>query len=552
MNEFYMLLNSNASNDIFVDNSQTSFTNLIPNNVKLSEGWHVALQSLCVATSFSTNVPKEVRKTNKHIILCNSFGMPTKLISIPDNNYTKETMTAFLQNQFFETVRQSRLKTRIETLGDTTNFIVTATRCQIRINEDVCKWLNIDTTGRQLYEETHLDYFLNIVPSDDNEVIRVYIFEPDEFYEQTETEVFFNFQSLPRLMPSMIKVKLGEMKQSLSSYGNHQNLATIQFKPPNDFISFYYEAQQKEYFPLNSHLIQTLSIKLTDSIDDELNLFSHHPTFVKLKFKKMSTSSFILRLSSADSTDIYPENTASSFRIQLPKIISLNGHNWQVALSTILYPSEISLSDYLSHQDVWIEYYRLHRNDWLLAHQYNFKNEKIRSFQHLEMILNANTYVARRQKQFRIKIHRNSKKTTYDSDMTLKIRMSKTLASMLGSSTDNFITDYRERNKLIGFADIKRCMPNTISLHTDFTSPIVAGGKYCRLLKFIPILQDLQATDGSVYPSVSYESHHMDFVNLSTSDLQSLQFELKDGVGKPLVFTNNNIVTFVNLLFSKI
>jgi len=557
MDEFYSLINSEASKDVFVNNTTTSFRNTVPNNLRLNERWKVALQSVCVNASFFSNVPKEVSKTNKHFIFCALNTLPTSFITIPEDNYTRETIIDFLQNQFSDVRRNTIVQPRIEVHEGIVSFVLTVRGCQLRINEDVCKWLNIDITGRDMVEEVGLDWYLQTnnydnLDGDHEERVSVVVFKPDDFFQ--DTQIVFNIGEMNNLLPNIMKIKLGEMKQCLSSSGNHQNLAVIQFEEPNKYTNFYHEVAQKEYFSLQSDLIQTLSVKITDEADDELRIISHNPTFVKLKFKKMTTESLILRLSSRDSTDIYPENTPASFRIQLPRLMSLTGQNWQVALSSIIYPSQIVIADYLSTLDLWIEIdLQNHLGQWHRRLTIDLKEDRISTYQQLSFRINQKSLRIEHVLQFKIIIDRETQRTTYSAKGQMRIRMSPAMASLLGCSFNQFITDLTlpGEDRFIGIADIKRCMPASLALYTDFTSPIVAGGKYCRLLKFIPILRDLQERGGS--PSVSYESHHMDFVNLPTTELQSLQFELKDGTGKPLVFEDNNntAATFINLLLVK-
>jgi hypothetical protein len=46
-----------------------------------------------------------------------------------------------------------------------------------------------------------------------------------------------------------------------------------------------------------------------------------------------------LYISSRDSTDLYPQNTASNFRVQLPKYIQLDEGNWTCGVTQCVLPS---------------------------------------------------------------------------------------------------------------------------------------------------------------------------------------------------------------------
>jgi hypothetical protein len=549
MSEFYVLLHSEASKDVCVGNTSTSFTNMMPNNMQLHDGWKIALQSISLDTSFSNNVPKEVSWANHHIVYCNQAGTPSTSITIPKNNYTRETLYAFLLNEL-------RLKTNnkivIPKIMPNGKLEITIKKCRLWINEEVCKWLRIRTEGFgiQRIETTGLDWMLQKKNTNYANRDKFFEFAPDVFFS-SESKVIFDVETIPTILPKMIKIQLGEMKLSLSSSGNHQDLAIIPFDRPQNYINFYREVTQKEYFHLNSNLIQTLSIKLTDEKGDELQLISPRPTFVKLKFKNMSSSSFLLRLSSSDSTNIYTDNTAESFRIQLPRLTSLTGQNWQVALSSIIYPSQISVKDYLADQELWIELVMKDAwGQWFRRHKIDLKNEAIENNEHLQFLINTQARARRYGNNFEITIDRITKMANFKCVGELIVRMSPTMTSILGSNTCEIIAN-NEKKKQIGIVDINRCMPSNLLLYSDFTSPIIVGGKYHKLLKFIPILENFQLADGSVSSYVSYESHHMDFVDVPTTDLESLQFDLRDAAGKKLTFTNKNVATIVNLLFRK-
>jgi len=548
MDEFYILLNSNASKDVCADNLPTSFRNIMPSELILDDNWKVSLQSICMETSFSSNVPKEVSKTKKHLVYCTDSGWPLTSITIPDGNYTKSTMFAFLETKLRE--RMNNKKVIGKTFGNG-KFSITLTACQFLINRDVCEWLNINTEGKQTLFITGLDWMISSF--DPLELNKEYTsnsvayvqFIPDQFLE--DNRIIFNTKQLPIISPEVIKVLLEEIKQGLSASGNHRDLAIIPFNTSETDSSFYHEVIQKEYFPLASNLLQNLTVKLVDEDGDELQVLPAHPTFIKLKFKNMSSQSFILRLSSKDSTDIYTDNTASNFRIQLPRLMMLTGNRWEVALSTINFPSRISIGDYLSHLDLWIEIETENGwNEWGLAHTINLKNNYLSNYEELQAAINDNTFIFGNIRLFEIFIDKQ-RKVLYNSRTEMRIRMSPMLATILGANNHLFATGDNDRRRQIGTADIQACLPNAMSLYSDFTSPIIAGGKYCKMLKFIPLLRNQLEL-----PTVSYESQHMDFVNLPTTELQSLQFDLRDGSGIPLKFQNNKLVTYVNLLFRKI
>ena len=68
----------------------------------------------------------------------------------------------------------------------------------------------------------------------------------------------------------------------------------------------------------------------------------------------MNGDDFYLFLPSNASTDIYPNNNGSSFKIALPNNYELHGDEWQVALASIIYPNTwINISQHYTPESLF-------------------------------------------------------------------------------------------------------------------------------------------------------------------------------------------------------
>jgi hypothetical protein len=521
MSEFYVLLSSTASKDVFTENTSSNFSNIIPKELSLIDGWKVSLQAIYFEANFVNNLPKSIKSAIDHFVFCDLNSRPIKKVTLQANAYTTKLLYETLNTSFYGTY-EKRLKIQFDTNENIINIKIR--NCNFFILQEVCTWLKINIFGKAIANEGGKKYV--------------------KFTSNHEITTAIRTSSIiPECFPSEIKVQLMEMEQSLSSAGNHKNLSIIPFRTSNTpNYSFYHEVSQKEYFNFGSTNSQTLSVCLVDEANDELQLYSKQPTFIKLKFKRMEASSFILRLSSKDSTNLYETNNATSFRIQLPQTIIRQGV-WEVAVSSINYPSKINAGSYMRYQDLWIDFIinnaksdRVHLNEEMII---NYASLETAITKHADKILGDGIFTFEIEEDFAV---------NYTSTIPLKLKLSPTLASILGHQ--QIINLLPNENLASGIADIDRCLPNAIALYCDFTNPIVAGGKYCQILKFFPLIGEEE--ERSITHNNTYESHHMDFVRVSSNNLQSLQFELRDGNGQIIEFTNTNAVTNVNLLFQKI
>jgi hypothetical protein len=280
---------------------------------------------------------------------------------------------------------------------------------------------------------------------------------------------------------------------------------------------------------------------------------SRQPTFVKLSFKNMnSSSSFQVRLSSSDSLDIFPQNTAANFRVLLPRELSLLGNQWEVALSTIHYPSNIDPSPFLSPQDFWI---RLEFASELVQWKpslITFEPAEVVSGEAIckaitdkvhrlygEDVLMANMMVGGRMQ--------------YEAGRLINLQLSPLFAMVAAEldvvppkSSHAFTLLRKQKVNLPSVVNLSRCLPQNLLIYSDVISPVISGGKYCNVLKLIPIPLGKRANNYT-----TYVSRHLDYADVASDRVQSMQFNVRAATGEDVVFTDQPALCYVTLVFRR-
>lgn len=568
MAEFYVVLNSRDSSNIYTNNTPTNFTNILPANIRLEDGWNVSLQSICVESKFKDKVPKSVKNADIHVIYRNSitrapiasFSLPTNLV------YDRATLYNEFLTQFAKTFAGVG-KGNLDMVRKGMGMLIAVKNNELLILRGLCEWLDIDVDGRHQVIPRGTDNVYYVIPGENRGGILLGV--------TINPNVHLPF---PIIAPTLLKVQLEEMRPSLSHAKTRKDLTIIPFQSEQKSF-FYHEAKQKEYFPLLSDRIEKLSLRLIDEDNEELDLLTLQPAVIKLKFKKMNGLTFVVRVTSQDSVDLHTENNSNHFRIQLPHPIVLSGGSWQVALLSAIYPKNISISDQLSRQDLWMIITPLPiivNRDFRIR----LNGREIQDIQslrtHLQRLLLAEVDIPENSLQFIVN-ENNDRQIGYHSKAQYRIQFSPHLAHLFGIN-QSFLRGPVDGPRLatietrpmkdnvhpnwFGILDFGKCLPSGLWLYADFIEPVIVGSKFSKLLKFIPVIPPLtkpidilQHEDESTYQS--YESAHLDYIDVSSVELQSLQsmeFKLRDHDGNPVLFDvydNFNNTTYVNLIFRK-
>ena len=349
--------------------------------------------------------------------------------------------------------------------------------------------------------------------------------------------------------PNLIKVTLEQLKPSFAGSAFHQILAIVPFAHKHKAQNrFYHEVQRKEYFELLNVENPCFTILLTDENDKQLNLLSGQPTFVKLKFTKMSATftPFMVRCESNASTHIYPANTNSDFRIDLPHPLPLGPGQWEVAVTSIHFPTEFNFGSLVAMTDMWIEFVTddedledMEQSERLFMEE-DFFNYGKNLLKGLFQLISKSTFL-QHLVQARIS---GKKRVKFECSEPLTIRASPELAYVLGIETEIKMTPDEEYISTY-VIDVYRLIPHSLLVYCDIIKPIIVGSTYAKVIKLLPIRT--QQEDRNMR---FYESQHLDFVPIALNAISSFHFELRLANGCLIKFKKSDI-TVVNILIRR-
>jgi len=343
--------------------------------------------------------------------------------------------------------------------------------------------------------------------------------------------------------PKIIKIRILEISDILGGSGYHQDIACIAFNNNPDNSAFYHVVKKKEYFPLRSTNLQSLTVQLTDEKNRELSLLSGQPTFVHVKLKRMSSPSFIIRVNAHEGNQIFPANTQSNFQVQLCHPIDLTIDKWEVALSSIHFPMGVDISGAFSKEDFWI-----------YIHSYDGNNINHPIFVEREQISDERSLLDAINKKARVMLGNNDilfsmnedKRCTLTLRKPMSLKFSDLFCHVLGKDIMRVNQVTAEKPQQIVFpnkVNLDRCKPNVMLLYCNFITPSIIGDQYAKILKLIPITEKPSST------YTTYDCEHLDFFPLSTNFLSMLDFQLQDSSGKDIIFVNKQDTVLINLIF---
>lgn len=539
MANFSVILASNSSTDIYPENSLTKFINVLPRQLQLNSNWAVALQAISFDNKLC-NLPPNITNFGKngHFRLFNSKDqLENPILTIDfENIYYDNSKT--IQNIIKKQIPQEYLTYLNTTIRNKKlHFIIK--QSVLQIDENVFNWLKLHVPNQTKVYYNNLTYIE--IDARKKDVVVV------------SNKIFFNNK------PNFIKIKISEIKPCLSSKGMHQNISIIPYFPPTAEKKLYYhEITLKEYFYLSTTNLHTLSVNiLDDRTDKEPNLTPGQPTFLKLLFKKMSgPPSFLMRLNSNDSKNIFPENTAGHFRAQLPHAVELDGVNWEVALMSINFPSKISPKTYFKSKDFWFEITIPPTSDVEMGEQVRItvEEDNIKTLENLVTVINEKIVNSIGANIFSLFIDTATNIIKFQATKQVNVEMSPLFALIIGDlqippNAANYQINFPETPQNFicsNFGDLNRCLPNNILIYCDFIVPSIMGEKYLQILKFIPNFNEQSGK------YTTYQAQNLDFTRVSNNTLDTVKIELRDAAGNLIHFVDENLYSYVNLLFKKL
>ena len=245
-------------------------------------------------------------------------------------------------------------------------------------------------------------------------------------------------------------------------------------------------------------------------------------------------SEFYMVLPSRSSRNIFPDNSATQFNVQLPQTFHLSGE-WCVGLTEIQIP--------LTFQHVSVKnkenYVRVKlggEDAELLESQmkpgvYSDMNSFLHELNNLDCI--KNHFVFNVQSGGFVEISQKcteSCKNEYQHTLLLTKKLSK----ILGFEKGVTLFDDVEGGKITSYrpANLRNGLPTTLMVYTDICQPYVTGDSHSPLLRTIP----LELSDYT-YNGVEIKNFSAPvYVNLISNCFQTIRIYIRDEYGHPIPF----------------
>jgi hypothetical protein len=512
MDTQYIIAVSNASEEEN-DNSLSKFKNRLPKEFTCNGSYQIALQSIYLDNNFG-NIPYGILNTSNHFIIHKSRNWdfdddPEYSLTINRAVYTDKGLISLLRSG----------------PNDKVGFGI------------VKKKLVIAISDRILLVHPEIIKFFILKNGEETKVINGLTYTVFDGLDRKKIVTSENeFLSLP-IIPKFIKVKLNEMKQSLSVKNYHTDIAIIG-NEKLDNTPFNYTVKRKEYFDIAPNILSTLSVTLTDEEDRQLLLVKGQPTILKFTIKKKTImDSFILRVCSNDSNILFPDNINTNFRIELPQPLP-SECLWDVALSSAFFPSRYNMRHILNKENFYIEFSpddvtftritfdNVELTTKAIFQEINDRNDRV----HMEIVENNDN------DSFWMVFY----KDTY-------LRMSKLFSYCLGKTYDTEINIFAEKEKTnLEFPNMNfdQSIPHAMFLYCNFVSPLIIGQQFSPILKIIP-LEKNQGKD----VIIKHDVEHLEYLPVSLNNRTTMEFTLRDPAGNLIKFENEKTPVFFNLIF---
>ena len=225
--------------------------------------------------------------------------------------------------------------------------------------------------------------------------------------------------------------------------------------------------------------------------------------------------------------DLYPDNTQSSFKFNLPRRLHLR-NKYEVGLAEIQYPvTWLTFSSYDQHKFI-IEHEGEQTQYYLALANFKDIEELIAS-----MKLKSDSYVSmKRLRRREINWDYNSTTNTVSHRIGqgFKVHLSEECADVLGYSS-TVLTDSGSANRS---SQITRGR-YSFFIYTNVVDPQIVGDVYAPLLRTVAI----RGERGQIVTETFDQPH---YVPVSTSELSTIEVQIKDDSGEDILFKSGKVI----------
>ena len=249
---------------------------------------------------------------------------------------------------------------------------------------------------------------------------------------------------------------------------------------------------------------------------------------------------------------MYPENTSTSFTIELPERLNFNKH-WQVSLKSLFLPNNIQ-----NVPNCWMiceqgTEDKGKRNEYKILHsvKLELKEGKYSSIE--DVIDDLSEQMVKTQLPIKMKLSEGKVKISCDllqNETFLVIKMSDDLGSILGYSQPHnkfySMKLYEYQDKIAPYeSDVFVKYPKNLIIGCDVVGNTIFGGQHVKLLKMVTNTLHSSAN------ILDFEFLQDEYVDLNVREFRSIQIAILDATGNP-VKTDSSIPTRLQLMFSTV
>ena len=340
-------------------------------------------------------------------------------------------------------------------------------------------------------------------------------------------------------------VRNGEYDNIISLFvGNKTNdVVHVDFKNPT-------------FFPTSKELLSRASFQILEVATNSTPYFAiGSPTYIQVAVRKRIMGkkfNIFLDSSCKKSKKMYPENSSTSFTIELPERLNFNKH-WQVTLKSLFLPNNIQ-----NVPNCWMiceqgTEDKGKRNEYKILHsvKLELKEGKYSSIE--DVIDDLSEQMVKTQLPIKMKLSEGKVKISCDllqNETFLVIKMSDDLGSILGYSQPHnkfySMKLYEYQDKIAPYeSDVFVKYPKNLIIGCDVVGNTIFGGQHVKLLKMVTNTLHSSAN------ILDFEFLQDEYVDLNVREFRSIQIAILDATGNP-VKTDSSIPTRLQLMFSTV
>jgi hypothetical protein len=585
--DFNIYLFSNASGELFPENTLTKFKNNIPTTLKLSHwnNWKIGLAEYGIDLNYVTlNTPKNkptliffdtfglIRSTSNyndivqknynlygdwqekylvelfkdlflpHFKLSNNIGISE--IYIKPDFYSVFSLRLLLINKFqnanIKDFKNISGEFYIDYKYDEETFTFSHTFAKewgIFIHDSLATALNFKEKLILTKIQDEIYYFVKL--------------------KYGETFIGNKTEYLSKIKPAFMNIHCNLIKPYPTSDEDSQIVLNHSIIDENKTYFFRY-IKNIQFHSLNVTNLENIEIKITDQFNEQLPINFGQSTILKFKMIKTLKQSTPIFINSKKRLE-FPNNENNNFAVKLSRILNFNPEKSSVAMTSISYPNtvkhvktmyekynfivqipDILIDTTLSLPDKRIYFNMISgtfKNMQDFINQLNIKHPKLKEYIELE-IFEINIVIKLKQ-QCIFGIPRILESFLGFSTLEYGNKFSRTEETF-------FISTNVEHPYLLDRPfNIFALQSKFLIVYCSIIKPSIAGDEYMKILKVIPIKSQ------STNPYITIEFENEDYYELITSQIHIINIEIRSHDGDLIEFKNASDEININMLFKE-